>query len=229
MHATSLQGQQVSFKRLDCGNQADIGSASNHDQFIDNIHCNVKMQLGNVGHIEEDNLYFDPYISLWMPKFHVVCSSIAYNMVLPDVCYTWWGMVLAACISCSTDCSIVCLTAAQRVASASCWCTGSHTYAASRSASRISLILLRGGSKHCPPPNTLGILVCLLLHQFPSIATESRLEAILLNKPAELCVHEAFPRRSNALTYMKGTSTAPLRPIDCKSYKAEQGCQQNEE
>ena len=74
MHATLTQGQQVSFKRLICGNQADIGSASDHDQFTGNNHCNVRMQLGNVGHIE-DKPYFDPYISLCMPKFMLTAVS----------------------------------------------------------------------------------------------------------------------------------------------------------
>ena len=160
------------FKRLNCGNQADISSDRDHDQSSGNKHCNVRMQLGDVGHIE-DKLYFDPYISLCMPKF-IECSTVAYNMVRSEVCYMWWGIVFTACISCSTDCSSVCLATAQRVASASCWCTGSHTYAASRSASRTSLILLRGGSKHCPPPNTLGVLACLLLHQ-ASVFRDQRL------------------------------------------------------
>lgn len=69
MHACNLKaGTASEFKRLNCGNQADLSSARDHDQSSGNKHCNVRMQLGDVGHIE-DKLYFDPYISLCMPKF----------------------------------------------------------------------------------------------------------------------------------------------------------------
>lgn len=42
-------------------------------------------------------------------------------------------------------------------------------YEESRSASRMSLILLSGGSKHWPPPKAFGVFKCLFLQTLLSV------------------------------------------------------------